>query len=232
MRIYQTCLLGILIFSTSPSYSETVVQNTPKRLEVTFDFTESFQLIPIAGPAASIIDVFNDLAGDPAAVRLDVSVSTDGGLNIDDFLFVDQPILPGELKEFSQLDFTNGQGGNPLGLDETALRIFRPASGAGWVAQLVMAKSGCNVVADFSAGTLNLAFDVATDNATTWTVGAFVGDSFVPWWSVPVLVATPVISVPLDVPAFPNLGTIAFVSTLSDPTGVTCFDFDLVDTRP
>ena len=232
MRTFQICLLGILIFGASPSYSETVVQNTPKRLEVSFDFLEDFQLIPTGGPPGSLIDVFNDAAGDPAAVRLDVSVSTDDGGSIDDFLFVDEPILPGESKEFSQNDFTNGLAGSPFGLNVTALRISRPLSGAGWQASLVMAKSGCNVIADFSAGTLNLNFDLATDNAATWTMGAFIAGSFVNILSVPLPAITPVVSVPIPVPAFPDLGTIAFVSILSEPKGVTCFDFDLVDTSP
>ena len=112
------------------------------------------------------------------------------------------------------------------------MRISRPSSGAGWQASLVMAKSGCNVIANYSAGTLDFTTDLATDNAASWNVGAFIGSSFFPLFSFPLPAINPVVSLPVSYPGFPDVGTMVLVSTLSETGGVTCFEFELVDTSP
>ena len=232
MRISLFCLLIALTLNATAGRAETVVQNRSERLEVSFDFNDAagFIFFPVAGAPDAIIDVSSDDCCPSDSYRLDISISLDGGANIDDFLFVEGPMPPGFSAEFSQDDFMGGLGGAVLGLDVTALRISN--SGSGWVASLVMAESGCNIIADFSGGTLDLQFDLATDVPATWQLGFFIAGTYTPLGDVPLPVVDPVISFSLSAPGFPDFGTIAILSILYTSTDIICLDVALVDTSP
>ena len=228
MRNCHICLFAVLMLNTVPGHAETVVQNTPQRLEVTFDFQDAgFIVSPVAGQANALIDVFDDSCCDGDTFKLDISVSLDGGNTLDDSLIVEGLAPRGASIAFSQADFNNGLGGSSLGLEVTGLRITN--DGSGWTAHLIMAESGCNVIADHSSGNLNLNFDLASNAAATWNVGAFILGNYTPFWAFPIPVIDPVFSLPLVSFPLPNLGTIAVVSFLSTPD-IGCFDVELVDT--
>jgi hypothetical protein len=87
----------------------------------------------------------------------------------------------------------------------------------------------CDVSATYSAGTLNLNFTLRSVQAVQWGVWASIFDNSIPLWSLPV-VLDPQGSFPLAVPAFPSIGTIGFLSTFANASGVVCSDYATVNT--
>ena len=86
--------------------------------------------------------------------------------------------------------------------------------------------------ASFSDNTLTLDFEIASTVPLTWTVGLTVGTNFIPLWSLPLPVFPEPTVFPVPLSGFPNLGSIAVWSTLTNgPLEVRAADIEVVDTQ-
>ena len=86
--------------------------------------------------------------------------------------------------------------------------------------------------ASYLRGNLRLDYVVGSATAATWSTWLFAYGTGVPAWSIALTQPLePPVAFPVTFP-LPSLGTIGVLSFLSDAGGLSCVDFDLVDTGP
>ncbi len=90
--------------------------------------------------------------------------------------------------------------------------------------------STCRLTPSYAGGVLTLAFEVGTPSPAVWNFWVSAGNTTTKLWQVSLPVVDPVVPVNVPIPNFPQVGTIGFLTTLVGPSGITCSDFDLVDT--
>jgi hypothetical protein len=85
--------------------------------------------------------------------------------------------------------------------------------------------------ATFSGGTLTLSYTIATSAPANWNIWLIAGGNALPLVNTPLPGISSATTLSFNVPNFPSLGTIGFLTTLTaTPGGITCSDFDLVNT--
>ena len=83
----------------------------------------------------------------------------------------------------------------------------------------------------YTGEALNMDFQLGTPDPVTWTtILYFGGGGPIPLWSEPIPVIDPTINLPVPIPGFPQIGTIAILTLLHTPTEVTCFDLEFAST--
>lgn len=76
---------------------------------------------------------------------------------------------------------------------------------------------------------LSLNFSLGPDQPVTWSVLLFFQGGSAPLWSVPLPPIDPPVALPISIPVFPQIGTVAFVSVFST-LEVNCLDVEVVFT--
>jgi hypothetical protein len=90
-----------------------------------------------------------------------------------------------------------------------------------------------NLEASSPDGSVNLAFEIGTHESATWNVWLIAQAEVTPLVSAALPVIEPPVPVELDLPFFPALGTVGFLTTLTTPVqGIICSAFVTVDTGP
>ena len=94
--------------------------------------------------------------------------------------------------------------------------------------------SGCGdtLTVTYAAGTLNLGFMLSTATPATWSTSIALQNVLYNLWSIPIPAVAPPVSFNLPIPGFPHVGPVLVQTTLSRPGGVTCVDWEVVDTAP
>ena len=84
--------------------------------------------------------------------------------------------------------------------------------------------------ASHTDGTLILDFTLGADQPTTWSVFMFLSGGVIPLWCLELPKVDPPVTFPVPIPAFPEVGLVAFVTMLATPQEIACIDFAVVDT--
>jgi hypothetical protein len=94
--------------------------------------------------------------------------------------------------------------------------------------------SGCGdmLTVTYAAGTLNLGFMLSTATPGTWSTSIALQNVLYNLWSIPIPAVTPPVSFNVPIPGLPPVGPVLVQTTLSRPGGVTCVDWEVVDTAP
>jgi hypothetical protein len=112
--------------------------------------------------------------------------------------------------------------------DGSSLELVPPVSNA----TIANDQSGPTCAIDVSVvdGALSLNFEIATTEATRWNfwVSAFSRNTRI--WSERLPLVDPARAVSLQIPDFPNLGTMGFLTTLVTSKGIVCSDWKVADT--
>jgi hypothetical protein len=90
----------------------------------------------------------------------------------------------------------------------------------------------CLVNPSYAGNTMTLDFTVGTPEPAQWHLAMLAIGNTYTLWKLEVPVLEPPVSASLPIPGFPGLGTIAFLSTFTDPSGLVCTDLKTVDTGP
>jgi hypothetical protein len=133
-------------------------------------------------------------------------------------------------------DPTYSSGSFPLGPGAHSLTIqviVNPfGSGRGYI-RVDSAMCILNLAASLTDRTLTLEFDVGTREPATWNVWLIAQAAVTPVVSAALPVIEPPASIELDLPFFPALGTVGFLTTLTTPVqGIICSALVTVDTGP
>jgi len=83
---------------------------------------------------------------------------------------------------------------------------------------------------EFDSGTLTMGFELGAAEATTWNMWLNAANRIFSVWSVSLPVVDPAVSFSIDIPGFPSVGKIGFLTTLVAGVGIICSDFEVVDT--
>ena len=79
--------------------------------------------------------------------------------------------------------------------------------------------------------TLTLDFDLGTAEPATWGVWMLIPDfGIFPLWSPDLQPINPAVSFPIPIADFPSLGKVGILTALFTSEGITCSDWDTVDT--
>ena len=97
------------------------------------------------------------------------------------------------------------------------------------------APGDCSLELDlsYSSNNLNINLDIGTSEAASLNLWiSFLNEviPLIPGVGLPAL--NPPINIPISIPNFPHLGNIGALTTLTTADGITCSDWDMVDTGP
>ena len=82
----------------------------------------------------------------------------------------------------------------------------------------------------YSAGTLNLGFTLQSPVPATWSTWVGSSGGFMNLWSIPIPAVSPAVSFNVPIAGVPPSGTLQFVTAVTAPEGVMCFDSKSIDT--
>jgi hypothetical protein len=89
----------------------------------------------------------------------------------------------------------------------------------------------CDLELAYSGGTLELGFQLAASAPVTWNLWLSAQSSAQRLWAIPLPVIDPAIGRNLQIPGFPQIGEVGFLTTLTTSTqGIVCSDWQTVDT--
>ena len=128
----------------------------------------------------------------------------------------------------------NGQG---LAYEESTGKLWVSSQSTGEinVFQREGGSSPCTLEMNltYTNNNLNINIDVGTSEAAGWNLWLSFMNEMIPLVSgVGLPALDPPISIPIQIPGFPSLGNIGVLTTLITADGITCSDWDTVDTGP